>query len=91
MNFDGRISSVVAGWNVVGLPYNDPVLKSELLVDVGGIEYSWVDAVGAGLVSDVLFGWDVVGQSYVFSDELGIGDGYWLYAFSDLLLKCPMD
>ena len=90
VNFDGYISPVVAGWNVVGLPYNAPMLKDSLVLD-DGVEYGWSDAVSAGMISDVLFGWDSVGQSYVFSDGLYPGCAVWLYAFDDCVLECPVD
>jgi hypothetical protein len=42
-------------------------------------------------VSDVLFGWDSGVQSYVFGSGLVPGDGFWLYAFDDCVLECPVD
>ena len=81
---------MVSGWNVVGLPFNAPVLKDGLVL-VDGVSYGWVDAVGVGLVSDVLFGWDGGVQSYVFVDGLFPGCAVWLYAFDDCVLKSPVD
>jgi len=90
VNFDGRVCSLVGGWNVVGLPFNAPVLKDGLVVD-DGVSYGWSDAVAGGLVSDVLFGWDSVGQSYVFVDGLYPGCAVWLYAYGGCVLESPVD
>ena len=86
----GHIAGLFSDWNFVSLPFNQSVVKSSLLVNFGGVDYTWADAVAAGVVSDYIFGWDRVGQSYMFSDVLEPGYGYWLYAYEPCELKAPV-
>ena len=76
-NSDNYITDIEQNWNIVGLPDDENVSKGDLIID--GI--SWADAVTGGYISDYIFGWDRLGQSYTFTDALEPGYAYWIYAY----------
>ena len=61
--------------------------KVNVSVFYGGVNHSWSDAVSDGVVIGYLYDWDESGQSYVFSDVLVPGEGYWVYAYYECVLK----
>ncbi len=75
-----KITDLLAGWNFISAPYIQNIDKTDLLVNYLGINYSWADAVLNGYVNEFMFGWNEDTQSYMFSDLLQTGTGYWLYA-----------
>ena len=81
-NNDEYITTIDEGWNAIGIPYDQPVDKDDLLVD--GID--WNTAVSNGWVSDYVFGWNKVGQLYVFSNVFETGHAYWMYAHQECCL-----
>jgi len=80
---DDYITDLEADWNIVGVPYNRPVNKTDILVN----DISWSDAVTAGIINDHVFGWDRSGQSYNFADTFMPGYAYWMYAYQPCTLK----
>jgi len=88
INFDGYITDLKQNWNMIGLPNNVPAGKSILQINYNGMTYSWADAVSAGIVTNVIFGWDEITQSYIVTDTLEPGSAYWIYAYNDCTLLC---
>lgn len=84
---DNYITNLEENWNIIGIPFDESVDKSDLIVTHNGTNYNWSDAVAQGLVSDYLFGWDGNAQSYVFADTLEPGHCYWLYAYQECTLR----
>ncbi len=80
---DGVISDIEIGWNLVGVPYNENVSKTDILVD----DTDWDTAVGNGWISDSVFDWSRTGQSYNFADTFMPGYCYWMYAYQACTLK----
>ena len=80
---DDYITDLEQGWNIVGVPHDQPVNKTDILVD----DSSWDDAVTAGCINDFVFGWSRTGQSYYFADMLMPGYAYWVYAYQSCTLK----
>ena len=80
---DDYITDIENGWNIVSLPYDSPVDKTDILVD----SVPWITAVDNGWISDYVFGWSRTGQGYIFSDTLMPGYAYWLYAYQPCTLK----
>ncbi len=80
---DNYITELEENWNIVGVPYDQPVNKTDILVN----DISWSDAVTAGIINDYVFGWDRSGQSYTFSDTFIPGYSYWSYAYQPCTLK----
>jgi len=80
---DDYITDFEANWNIIGVPYNQPVEKDDLLV----CGVSWGTAFSNGWISDFILGWNRVTQSYTFDDTLMPGYSYWLYAYQQCILK----
>ncbi len=80
---DNYITDLEDVWNIVGVPYDQPVNKTDILVN----DISWSDAVTAGIINDYVFGWDRSGQSYTFADTFMPGYAYWMYAYQQCTLK----
>ena len=84
---DVMLTALEPGWNLVSLPFNTSVDKINVTVNYLGTNYTWADAVTAGYVNQFVFGWDRIGQSYVFADIFIPGESYWMYTTVDCLLK----
>jgi hypothetical protein len=80
---DDYITDIEIGWNIVGVPYNENVSKTDMLVN----DIDWDTAVGNGWISDFVFDWNRPGQYYDFSDTFVPGYAYWLYAYQPCTLK----
>lgn len=85
--FNPKVSDLSSNWNLISLPFSNELSKNDLIVNKSGVEYSWSDAVSEGFVSDFIFGWDRIGQSYVLEDVLRPGFGYWFYSYESCELK----
>jgi len=85
-SFDDLITNLKQKWNIVGMPFNQIINKTDLMINYNNVDYSWADAVSAGIVTNVIFGWDRTAQSYVLSDTLQPGNAYWIYANYDCSL-----
>ena len=77
------ITKLGESWNIVGVPYNKPIVKTDIIVN----DISWDEAVTTGIISDFVFGWSRTGQSYTFSDTFIPGESYWVYAYQPCTLK----
>ena len=86
---DVHVSTLYENWNLISLPFNESINKTDITVHYAGVNYTWVDAVSNGYVNNFLFGWDRNSQSYTFVDTLVPGYGYWLFAYeqSDLWVE----
>jgi len=82
INTDNHITELKKNWNVMSVPVNENVSKNDILVN----DETWNTAVSNGLISDYLFGWDRMAQSYTFSSTLEPGHAYWLYAYQECQL-----
>jgi len=76
-------TNLIHNWNFISLPFNQSSDKLDIIVKQSGINYSWFNAISAGIINDFVFGWDRNYQSYKFDDTLEPGYGYWLYAYED--------
>jgi hypothetical protein len=83
IDYDDYITTVDSGWNTVGVPDKQMVNKSDLLVN----DVPWDTAVSNGWVSDYVFGWNEIGQSYTFSNTFEPGQAYWVYAYQQCVLR----
>jgi len=86
----GYVTTLVDGWNFVSLPFNQSLLKNNLIVNYNAFDYTWSDAAAAGYVNDYIFGWDRSGQTYTFADTLEPGYGYWVYSYEACQLNAPV-
>jgi photosystem II stability/assembly factor-like uncharacterized protein len=83
LEYDVFITDIKTKWNIIGLSYNQSVVKTNILVD----EVPWDIAVSNGWISDFVFGWNRISQSYNFDDMLIPGYAYWMYAYQPCSLQ----
>ena len=81
------ITNLLINWNLVGLPYDLAQVKSNLTIFYNGTDYSWSEAVNNSIVLGSIYGWDGVIQNYALTDVLSPGQGYWMYAYHNCVLK----
>jgi len=84
---DGYITALKQKWNIIGLPYKTSVAKENLTIYYNGVNYTWQEAVNNYIILGFIYGWDRNTQSYIISDDLDPGYGYWMYAYFDCILK----
>ena len=86
-NDGDHIADLSTDWNLVGLPYDEPVAKDNLTIYYSGTNYSWQDAVTSNIIIGFIYNWNETGQNYEFTDVLNPGEGYWLYSYYNCGLK----
>ncbi|MEN6356766.1 MAG: hypothetical protein ABFD83_06745 [Armatimonadota bacterium] len=92
---DMWISLPKAGWSLIGVPYNTPVVIEQetgepIYFTDGKQMLRWDAAVGAGWLGDNIqrfngAGWTLSGFQYVDEDQLTPGKGYYIYTNIDNL------
>jgi len=87
INYDGHITNVYSGWNIIGYPNGISVTKTNLTISQAGTDYTWSEAVSQGIIDNNLFGWDSDQQSYSLDNELVPGHAYWMYAYQGCIIK----
>jgi len=88
-NDGDHIADLTTDWNLVGLPYDEPVAKDNLTIYYSGTNYSWQDAVDSSIIIGFIYNWNETGQNYEFTDILNPGEGYWMYAYYNCTLFRP--
>ena len=81
--YDPFVTKAETGWNIVGIPCNQLVNKNDLFVE----DVPWDTAVSSGFISDFVFGWSQIGQSYIFTDMFMPGQACWVYAYQQCLIN----
>jgi len=87
------LTTLSDGWNTVGLPLNISVLKNTLLVRYDNVDYTWAQATtndnptGEPIILGFIYGWNRIDQMYLLSGTFNPGNGYWMYAYKDCILK----
>jgi hypothetical protein len=84
---DNYITSLKTTWNIIGVPVNQTVNKTDLIISYGGTDYNWSEAVTNGYVLQFIYGWNPTVQNYQNSDILEAGKCYWMYAYVACDLK----
>ena len=72
------LTALEPGWNLVSLRYDATLYKEDLVVNYGGTDYSWNDAVAAGIMNNYIYKWNSAGQYYSFSVDTDPSYGYWM-------------
>ncbi|HEX5323604.1 MAG TPA: hypothetical protein VFW40_07445, partial [Capsulimonadaceae bacterium] len=85
--------SLVAGWNMIGDPFNAPVLATDLQVKSGASTLTFANGNKTGLVGDTFYTWQPGDAAYevlpASSSSLQPFEGYWLFAFQPCTLIFP--
>jgi hypothetical protein len=84
-----NLGTLKSGWNIMSLPLNTSLAKSNLIVRYNNIDYSWTDATNGSnpIIIGYIYSWDRSNQLYLLSDLYSPGHGYWMYAYKDCILK----
>lgn len=80
---DDHITELQTGWNIVSIPCNLIIEKTDLLVD----NVPWDTAVTNGWINTYVYGWNRAGQYYTFANTFNPGYSYWVYASQSCVLK----
>lgn len=80
-------TTVFTNWNLLGYSLNQNISLNNIIVEYSEMNYSWIDAVSNGFVSQFVFGWDSVNQQYYLADELNPKEAYWLFSFEPCSLR----
>jgi len=75
--------SVKTRWNIISIPFNESIDKTDIVVRNNSIDRSWDQAVDNGTILGFLYDYNRTTQSYDFSSYLEPGFGYWLWAYYD--------
>jgi len=78
---DNYITPLEIKWNIVGVPADQTINKTDLIINYGGTDYNWSQAVSNGYVLQFLYGWNLTIQNYQDSIILEAGKCYWMYAY----------
>ncbi len=90
---DDLITSLHKFWNVIGLPFTTSIVKEDLIIHYNVTDYSWYEATTDNneeeepLILGFIYEWNRGTQSYVLSDDIEPGFGYWMYAYYECTLK----
>jgi hypothetical protein len=76
------ITTLLPRWNFISIPFNQTISKTNLIVRDNGTEYTWTEAINAGLLITTIFQWNrTIPQAYRSTSILTPGYGYWIYAY----------
>jgi len=85
---NGHITNLQTKWNIMGLPYEDSLVQTLLKIEYPpGTTLNWDEAVSGDIILGFIYGWDSATQMYSLETTLEPGQGYWMYAYYDCILK----
>ncbi len=78
-----------AGWNLIGNPFRSDVdwARVQVLDPDTNTPLSLSTAVGRGLIANALWGYSF--GSYLATTRMRVWEGYWVYAYRDVVLLIP--
>ena len=71
---------VSTNWNLISVPCNAAVAKTDIIVRYAGTDYTWTQAVANGYIVSTIYGWNATQQQYYLATTLVPGQGYWCWA-----------
>lgn len=77
------ITNLSENWNFISPPYNQSIMKTNLLIYYNGNTFNWSEAINAGYISEYIFDWNRTIQSYGFANTFRPGFGYWVYSYTN--------
>ncbi len=84
----GHITDLQTKWNIMGLPYEDSLIQTLLKIEYPlGTTLTWNEAVAGNIILGFIYGWDSDMQMYSLETTLEPGQGYWMYAYYNCILK----
>jgi hypothetical protein len=67
-------------WNLISIPCDTSIAKTDLLVNYNGQNYTWAQAVTNDYIVPTIYGWNPTLQQYYIASTLVPGQGYWCWA-----------
>jgi len=83
----GHITDLQDSWDLMGIPYNTTLTKTDLNITNNSIDYTWDLAVSNDIILGFVYRWNSTDQMYEISVDFIPGQGYWMYAYYDCILK----
>jgi hypothetical protein len=80
------ISQLEHNWNGIGIPFDQQINLTDIIVQYDETFCSWDEAVDNNIISPVVFQWDSIFQIYIIVEILKPGYAYWVYAYSPCTL-----
>jgi len=88
---DNYITNLKASWNSIGIPDNQSMDLTDLIINYNGMDYTWteaIDPVNGPIIDPNVYGWNRDQDMYVqVSNYLETGYAYWLYVYYGCILK----
>jgi len=84
---DEYLTALQQNWNIMGLPYNETLGTDDIIVNYSNEDYTWDQAVADEIILGFIYAWNASEQIYMLSDSYDPGDGYWMYAYEDCVIK----
>ncbi len=81
----GVITPLDTYWNIIGLPYETPCDVGNLIIEYNSVNYTWSQAVANNIILGFVYGWN--NNMYTLVSTINPGQGYWMYAYHDCILK----
>ncbi|MFA5102634.1 MAG: DUF2341 domain-containing protein [Candidatus Thermoplasmatota archaeon] len=78
-------------WNIIAMPFNKALIKTDINISYNGTEYTWDQAVSNNIILGFIYGWNRTGNSYQLDNTLEPGNGYWLWAYHPCELVLTLD
>ena len=88
-----QIADIAPDWNIIGLPDDEAIPKTDLIITYSGSDYTWGEATstnnptGFPMIDTNIFGWLDAYQTYDLNDTINPVEAYLLYAYQTLLLN----
>jgi hypothetical protein len=83
VEYSNRILDLFELWNLISIPTDHSIIKSNLSFLFNNNFYNWSEAINNNIIDSYVFGWNRTYQYYNLVDDLKPGYGYWIYAFND--------
>jgi hypothetical protein len=81
------VTTISKNWNYISIPLNTSYNKYDLLIYHNDNKYTWDESTtnnnptGQPFLNSFIFDWDRSLQTYIFTDILQPGHGYWIYGY----------
>ena len=81
-----NITHIYPGWNIVSLPFNSTVNKSDIYFNISGTGeiYNWSEAVSNTCIVDYIYEYNSSIYNAISSITPGIG--FWMYSYNESLM-----
>jgi len=73
-------------WNFVSTPFNQTINKTYIIFSYNDSYHKWQDACNDSIILGFIYSWNRSSQSYLTTDVLSNGYGYWIYAYEECSL-----